>query len=224
LVDPYLDGLPEARADGAERLRAKGDLVWGRRRSAGQQGEVAAAAYLIEPDRGHDPVVDGELSVVAGRHPGDGWRDLQKLSGLGAGGGAEVQVDLLHPVLAVVVRCADQADEAGAEDGGGRERGDRDDAAGQRAAHRDRGPAVARLERHRDPGATGHRPGVGQRRRQPGRARLPGGGLGQPERALCLAGGPPRGRDEHGEREQGDGGEPGAKDREVDLYTRMRLG
>ena len=66
-----VDGLPEARADRAQRLRAEGDLVRRGRRAAGQQREVAAAAHLVEADRGHDLAVDGELAVVAGRVPAD---------------------------------------------------------------------------------------------------------------------------------------------------------
>ena len=223
LVDGHLDGLAEARADRAERLLAEGDLVGGGRRAARQQREVAAAAHLVEADRGHDHAVDGELPVVAARVPADRRYRLRHLAGLGAGSAAEVEVHLLHPVLPVVVRRADQADEAGAENGGGRERGDRDDAARQRAADRDRGPAVARLERHRDPGAAGHGPGVGQRRREPRRSRLPGDGLGHAKRALRLAGRPPRGRCEHGEGKQGDGGEPGAEDGEVNLDAGVRF-
>ena len=121
-----------------------------------------------------------------------------------SGGAREPQVELLVPVLPVLVRGADQGDEAGAEDQRGTLRPP-PSCAGQRAAHRYGGSAAPGLERHPYADAAGHRPRPAQRpppARKPavaaGAARPPGR-RARPRPARPPGPGRPRRNDDDGQ-------------------------
>ena len=183
---------------------------------------------LVDPDRGHGRAAalarcrDADLPVVATRVLLQATDPGQHVPGQGGRYRADLQIELLAPVLPVLVRRADQAEEAGPEDQGRHHGGDRQGRPGQRAAHRHGRAPVTGLHRHPHPEAARHRTGQPEGWGQPGgtaqRLRL-----GHAEGAPGVGGGAHRpGRHQH-ERRYGDDDQPGAEDGQVDVDARAGL-
>jgi len=177
----------------ARRCVAEGDLTRAGRGPAASRVRNPLPCSGSKADRGHYAAVaaagrgDADLAVVA---PAYSVRPLTCASQFlaHAPGRTRPQVQLLGPVLPVQVRCADQREEAGAEDHRRRHRCDRH----RRPTRALRTGTAVRPWPARTPSAPQGCPapnGQAERRAQPGgtygRDRL-----GQPERAL----GPARGR------------------------------